>query len=149
MEIKKAGIEDIELLAENRLEFISLIRTVDDRDELYKQTMAYLQRHINDGTMLSYVAIDEGKIASSCILCLYEAMPTRSCLSGIYGLLLNVYTIKDYRNKGLSYNLLTRIIKDARQIGVGKIQLTYTDDGYPLYKKLGFEKNDREMSLKL
>ena len=76
-------------------------------------------------------------------------MPVPSCLNGKTGLLLNVYTLKAYRHKGLAYSLLTKLIEDAKRLGVGKIQLDYTDDGYPLYKKIGFKKLDREMGLKL
>lgn len=63
--------------------------------------------------------------------------------------MLNVYTLEAYRHQGLAYDLLTKLIEEAKRLGVGKIQLDYTDDGYPLYKKIGFVELDREMILKL
>jgi hypothetical protein len=34
-------------------------------------------------------------------------------------------------------------------MGIDKIMLDYTDDGYPLYCKLEFQKLDRQMALSL
>jgi GNAT superfamily N-acetyltransferase len=82
-------------------------------------------------------------------LCIYETLPTPSCLSGKSGLLINVHTEESYRRRGLSSTLLTMLIEEARRLGVGRIQLTYTDAGYPLYVKLGFEKAGRDMIMKL
>jgi len=49
----------------------------------------------------------------------------------------------------LAYQLLTKLFAEAKRLGVEKILLDFTDDGYPLYKKTGFEKLEREMVLKL
>lgn len=57
--------------------------------------------------------------------------------------------LKAYRKQGLACNLLTKLINEAKLAGVGKVKLSYTDDGYPLYKKIGFKNLDREMVLKL
>lgn len=149
MEIRKAKLSDIGILVDNRLEFVCSIRNIANTDEFRIHTREYFQKHLEDDTLIAYIAIDNEKIISSCILCIYETLPVPSCLNGKTGLLLNVYTLKDYRHQGLGYSLLTELIEEAKKLGVGKIQLDYTDDGYPLYKKLGFEKLDREMVLRL
>ena len=149
MQIRKATQDDMDSLADNRLEFVCLIGDIQDPAEFRSKTKEYLQKHMEDHSLLSFIAVDEGKIVSSGILCIYETLPIPSCLSGKCGLLLNVYTHKDYRRQGLAANVLTELIAEARQLGVGKIQLSYTDDGFPLYKKLGFETLDREMVLKI
>lgn len=149
MEIRKAKLNDIDMLVDNRLEFVCLIRNIANIDEFKIQTREYLKRHIEDGSIIAFIATDNKKIVSSSILCIYETLPTPSCLNGKASLLLNVYTLKEYRHQGLACNLLTKIIEEAKKLKVGKIQLDYTDDGYPLYKKMGFEKLDREMVLKL
>ncbi len=149
MDIRKAKLSDIDMLADNRLEFICSIRNIEDKEEFRARTKEYLRKHLEDNSVISYIALDNEKIVASCILCIYETLPIPSCLNGKTGLLLNVYTLKDYRRQGLAYSLLEKLIDEARQLGVGKIRLDYTDDGYPLYKKLGFEKLEREMALKL
>lgn len=149
MEIRKAILNDINMLAENRLEFICTIRDIENKEDFFISTQSYLQNHLADDSFISYIAVDDGKIVSSCILCIYDTLPIPSCLNGKAGLLLNVYTLKEYRHQGLAYTLLSKLINEAKQRGVGKIHLDYTDDGYPLYKKLGFKELDREMVLKL
>ena len=132
----------------NRLEFVYSFRKIDDKEEFKRLTREYFQKHLEDHTILSFIALDNGKIVSSCILCIFQTLPTPGCLSGKAGLLLNVYTLEEYRRKGLAYNLLSRLIEEAKGFGLGKIHLDYTDDGYHLYKKLGFEELHREMVLK-
>lgn len=149
MDIRKAKLSDIDMLVDNRLEFVCSIRTIANKEEFRIRTREYLQKHLEDDSLLSYIAVDDGKIIASCILCIYETLPIPSCLSGKTGLLLNVNTLKEYRRQGLAYCLLTKLIGEAKLLGVGKILLDYTDDGYPLYKKIGFEELDREMVLKL
>jgi GNAT superfamily N-acetyltransferase len=149
MELKKAGIEDFGLLLENRVMVANIMRPIENKDEFREHTRIYLQKHISDGTILPYIALDDGEIVSSCILCIYETLPTPSCPSGKFGLLINVHTEESYRRRGLSYTHLSMLIEEARSLGVGRIQLTYTDAGYPLYVKLGFEKAGRDMILKL
>lgn len=149
MEIIKVKLNNIDMLVDNRLEFVCSIRNIANRDDFRMHTREYFQKHLEDDSLIAFIAMDNGKIVASCILCIYETLPVPSCLNGKTGLLLNVYTLKAYRNKGLAYSLLTKLIEEAKRLGVGKIQLDYTDDGYPLYKKMGFEKLDREMGLKL
>lgn len=149
MVIKKAGKDEIDLLTENRMEFVSLIRDISNKDEFKENTRKYLKNYIEKDNLISYIAMEQEKIVSSCILCIYETLPTPSCINGKSGLLLNVYTLEGYRRKGLAIKLLEKLIQDAKALGVDKILLDYTDDGYGLYKKLGFEELDRQMRLKL
>jgi hypothetical protein len=99
MQIKRADRGDIGRLAENRLEFVRSIRKIADPRDFLDRTRTYLQKHMEDGSLISYLALDQERIVSSCILCLYETLPTASCLSGKSGLLLNVYTIPAIRGR--------------------------------------------------
>jgi len=149
MEIRRADLNDLDMLVDNRLEFVCFIRDIANEHEFRINTREYLKKHLEDGSLLAFIAVENGEVVSSCILCIYETLPVPSCLSGRAGLLLNVYTIKSYRKQGLAYNLLTKLINEAKLAGVGKIQLSYTEDGYPLYKKIGFKNLDSEMVLSL
>lgn len=149
MEIRKVKLDDIDMLVDNRVEFVCSIRNLLNVDEFRTNTKEYCQKHLEDDSLIAFISIDNGKIVASCILCIYETLPIPSCLNGKIGLLLNVYTLEAYRHKGLAYSLLTQLIEEAKRLEVGKIQLDYTEDGYHLYKKIGFEKLDREMVLKL
>jgi len=157
MEIRRATKADIDMMVENRMDFVQQIRTVKDVALLRGTIRAYLEsclhdedeNHHDDSRFMSYLALDQGKIVSSCMLSIYEILPTASCVNGKTGLLLNVYTVDGYRRQGLAHQLLTKLIQDAKAQGVSKILLDYTDDGHPLYQKLGFKELDRQMELKL
>lgn len=156
MEIRRATKADIDKMVENRMEFVQQIRTVKDATVLRGKIKEYLEanlgneeNHHDNSKFISYLALDQGKIVSSCMLSIYEILPTASCVNGKTGLLLNVYTVDGYRRQGLAHQLLTKLIQDAKAQGVSKILLDYTDDGHPLYQKLGFKELDRQMELKL
>jgi Acetyltransferases len=149
MEIRKAEISDIDILTNNRIEFVTSITSIQDINEFRAVTKKYLENHLNDGSLLCYIVVEEGRIIASCMLCIYTTIPIPSCLNGKSGILLNVYTAKAYRRQGLASMLITKLIDDAKALGVHKILLDYTDDGYPLYKSLEFKELDRQMELKL
>lgn len=149
IEIRKANIGDLEPLLENRIEFITSIREITNLKEFKEETRAYLKENLEKENLIAYIAIEARKIISSSILAIYNILPTPSSLKGKNGVLLNVYTLKEYRRQGLSQKLLEELIIEAKARGVSKIQLDYTEDGYELYKKLGFEVLEREMVLKL
>lgn len=149
MQIRQAGLADIEALVANRMEFLQSIGPVPDADSLSQAIRGYLRHHIEDGSVLFPICMEEGRIVSSCCLCISETLPTTSLPNGREGLLLNVYTIPEYRRRGLARSLILHVMEEARRLQVGKITLDYTDEGYPLYVSLGFQRNDRIMELKL
>ncbi|MDR3645602.1 MAG: GNAT family N-acetyltransferase [Clostridia bacterium] len=148
MEFRKAGMEDIDLLTENRMEFVTAVSHIQNPEEFRRATKEYLREHLEDD-LIYYICTDAGKIVSSCLLCIYRTLPLPSAINGKHGLLLNVYTLKEYRRQGLAKSLISNLICDAREMGVSRISLNYTDEGYPLYQELGFVKCDREMEMKL
>lgn len=149
MEMRKANMGDLDKLVKNRMEFILSICDIAHPEEFEQATREYLRRHLLDGSMLFYLCLDEGEIVSSCLLCLCDTVPTPDALNGKKGELLNVYTKAPYRRRGLAKTLITRLIDEARALGVTKIVLDYTDDGYPLYQALGFERCERDMVLRV
>ena len=51
---------------------------------------------------------------------------------------MNVYTLPGHRRRGYASALVERIIADARQMELSYLELKATEDGLPLYQKLGF-----------
>ena len=67
-------------------------------------------------------------------------MPANSILlNGLYGEVLSVYTEPDYRGKGICTKLMNNLVEYGRKIGLGRIDLSATDEGYPIYAKVGFK----------
>lgn len=149
MEIRRAQVGDINKLVDNRMDFEDKIKADVDKDSFREETRLFLKKHINDESVISYIAVENDEIIASSILCIYKTIPLPSCINGKIGLLLNVYTLEAYRRQGIAYKLLVKLFEEAKKIGVSKIELDYTDEGYPLYKKLGFKSCDRKMKLNI
>lgn len=66
-----------------------------------------------------------------------------------FGLLLSMFTDKDYRRQGIAKQLLSKVVNEARKYGCGTIQITASDMGMLLYKEFGFVKNKNFMEYKL
>lgn len=52
---------------------------------------------------------------------------------------MNVYTRPEYRKKGYAKKLMNMMLEDAKAENVSKIELKATEDGYSLYRSVGFE----------
>lgn len=149
MDYRMANRNDIELFVKNRVEFVTSIRDIEDVIDFENKTRQYLSEHLEKDDLIVYLAMEDGNIAASCMACLYETAPLPNCLSGKIAELLNVYTQTAYRRKGHAKTLLNMLIQEAKKRGVEMILLEYTDDGFPLYKMLGFTLLEHQMILKL
>ncbi|TGE39393.1 GNAT family N-acetyltransferase [Desulfosporosinus fructosivorans] len=73
-----------------------------------------------------------------------------SFITGKTGTLLNVFTYPKYRRMGSATKAICKIIDEAKRLGVSSIDLSATQDGKPLYEKLGFiEPKCTQMRLQL
>lgn len=108
----------------------------------------YYDRHLSDGTFVSWLAMDEGKIVGTSGMSFVEKPPYFGCPSGKIGLLSSMYTLKEYRRKGIAKELLSRVVKEAKNYGCGAVQITASDMGVLLYSDFGFVKNNNFMQYK-
>ena len=60
---------------------------------------------------------------------------------------MNMYTAPEYRRKGIAFQTLDLLVKEAKQQGIAAISLEATQMGRPLYEKYGFVKMNDEMEL--
>ncbi|MBR5798867.1 MAG: GNAT family N-acetyltransferase [Lachnospiraceae bacterium] len=108
----------------------------------------YYDRHLSDGTFVSWLAMDEGKIVGTSGMSFVEKPPYFGCPSGKIGLLSSMYTLKEYRRKGIAKELLSRVVKEAKDYGCGAVQITASDMGVLLYSDFDFVKNNNFMQYK-
>lgn len=109
----------------------------------------YYGRHMADGTFVSWLAVDGEKIIGTSGMSFVEKPPYFGCPSGKIGLLSSMYTDPDYRRKGIAKELLSRVVKEAKDYGCGTVQITASDMGVKLYTDFGFEHNGNFMHYKL
>ena len=117
--------------------------------DLKPALMDYYNRHLSDGTFVSYLAVDGDKIVGTSGMSFVEKPPYFGCPSGKLGLLSSMYTDKDYRRQGIAKKLLSLVVEEARAYGCGTVQITASDMGVLLYTDFGFVKNENFMQYKL
>ena len=109
----------------------------------------YYNRHMSEGTFVSWLAMDGDRIVGTSGMSFVEKPPYFGCPSGKMGLLSSMFTDPEYRRKGIAKELLSRVVEEARAHGCGTVQITASDMGVLLYTDFGFVKNGNFMQLKL
>ena len=117
--------------------------------DLKPALMDYYNRHMADGTVVSWLAVDGDKIVGTSGMSFVEKPPYFSCPTGKIGLLSSMFTSKDYRRRGIAKELLSRVVNEAKEYGCGSVQITASDMGVLLYPDFGFVKNGNFMQYQL
>ena len=149
IEIRTAKYEDIEKIVEYRMDFLYEISGNKMTDEYRESIVKYFTNNINSDSMLCYLAVEDGKIISTVVTCIYYVIPKMDNSTGKIGYVFNVYTLKEYRGRGISEQLMRKMIEHAKIIGIKELGLNSEIEAISLYKRLGFNCVDREMVLML
>lgn len=137
---EKATIKDIPVLTDLRIVYLREDLGAIMEDDLQKLQTAlpgYYEKHLNKD-LIVYVAREEDTIVSCAFLLIVEKPMSPSFITGRTGTVLNVYTKPEHRRKGYAKKLMTMMLEDAGAQNVSVIELKATEDGYPLYKSIGF-----------
>lgn len=140
MILNKADLNDIPELVRLRLEYLAEDHggLSDKETELISASLPdYFLRRLNK-ELFVYTARNEERIVSCCFLLVTEKPANPDFINGLTGTVLNVYTEKPFRRQGIAGKLINNMLKDAKDMGLDFVELKATEDGYPLYKKLGF-----------
>ena len=140
MEIRKAGVEDIEAVVSMRLEFFDEIKPMAPgvREELAQSLRAFMKRHFAAGDMVALLGKQQGQLVATGLLNVTECPPKPYNISGRTGYICSIYTPPAHRHKGYARQIVGRLVQEARQMGLTRLDLTATDAGRPLYIELGF-----------
>ena len=145
---RKLTENDLETFINMRINQLREEGATDEMD-LSPALMDYYQRHLANGTFVSWLAMDGDKIIGTSGMSFVEKPPYFGCPTGRIGLLSSMYTNPDYRRQGIARELLRRVVEEARAYGCGTVQITASDMGVLLYSDFGFVKNKNFMQYKL
>ena len=146
------------LATKNDINSLSLIRVYEqkedwneefeDKFDLVNTTKLYLEKHLNNDFFAFVEEIDDN-IVATCCLQIIDYLPQCND-NGKQGFVCNVYTNKEYRNKGIQTALLKEVIKFAVDNNLCELNLsTSSDVAISLYKKCGFKFDDWAMKKEL
>lgn len=111
-------------------------------------TRTYLETALADGSFRSWLACDghQPVAGGAVIVSPWPAHPYD--LECRRATILNVYTNREYRRRGIARRLMQTMIGWCKQQGLARVTLHASDDGRHLYESLGFEASN-EMKLVL
>ena len=132
IEYRKLSEKELDVFIEMRINQLREEGAKEDID-LKPALMDYYMRHMKDGTFVSWIAVDDGRIIGTSGMSFVEKPPYFGCPSGKMGLLSSMFTNLDYRRMGIAKELLHRVVEEARDYGCGTIQITASDMGVKLY----------------
>ena len=140
--------KDLDTFIEMRINQLREEGAKEDMD-LKPALQDYYNRHMADGTFVSWLAVDGEKIVGTSGMSFVEKPPYFGCPSGKMGLLSSMFTSKEYRRQGIAKELLSRVVNEAKEYGCGTVQITASDMGVLLYRDFGFVENGNFMQYKL
>ena len=151
---KKLTTSELDVFIDMRItqlteEYVSSGRTVPTDVDLQVALKDYYNRHLADGTFVSWLAMDGNVIIGTSGMSFVEKPPYFGCPTGRLGLLSSMYTNPNYRRMGIANELLNRVIEEARAYGCGAVHITASDMGVKLYTAYGFKHNGNFMQYTL
>lgn len=148
IEYRRLTENEVDIFIEMRISQLREEGANEDID-LHSALKDYYLRHLADGTFVSWLAFDGEKIVGTSGMSFVEKPPYFACPSGRIGLLSSMFTNPAYRRKGIAKELLSRVVKEAKDYGCGTVQITASDMGVKLYTDFGFVHNQNFMQYKL
>ena len=136
-----ANVNDIEELVRLRIAYmIDDFGSITDYEKecMEKQLPDYFKRRLGK-ELIAFVARAEVRLVAAAYLLIIEKPANPFLPNGLDSEVLSVYTEPEYRGKGICSTLMTNMIEYSKEHGLSRIDLVATSEGYPIYKKLGFE----------
>jgi GNAT superfamily N-acetyltransferase len=136
--VRRATEHDIEILTDLRVAFLSQIYEVQNPQALWKNTYQYMCEKVPSGGFVSWIAEVNGTVVGTSGLVFFDPPPSARLGTGREAYILNMYTLPEWRGRGIASRLLSALIQFARESGAWRIWLSATDEGKPVYEKHGF-----------
>ncbi|MFC8716561.1 GNAT family N-acetyltransferase [Kitasatospora sp. NPDC057198] len=103
----------------------------------------------SDPHLLAYVADDgDGALAACAIGVVYRGYDGPAYPGGLWGRVHTVVTDPRHRRRGLGEAVTRALVVALQDRGCSSVELIATDEGLPLYRKLGFDPATHYLTLR-
>ena len=140
MIVENAQIADIALLTELRIAYLKEDYgklSEDDINRIKRDLPDYFKKNLNQN-IFCYLIRDKEKVAACAFLLIVEKPMSPAFITGRTGTVLNVYTNPAYRHRGYANKIMNKLLTDAIEKNLSVVELKSTEEGYHLYKSVGF-----------
>jgi GNAT superfamily N-acetyltransferase len=148
--IREATPADIpEILRQRRAMYEDMdYHDADALSAIVSVSAAYLAKAIPDGSFRGWLASVDSRVVAGAAIIISPWPAHPYDLECRRATILNVYTDRDYRRRGIARQLMQTMIAWCKREGFARVDLHASKDGRHLYESLGFEPSN-EMRLKL
>jgi GNAT superfamily N-acetyltransferase len=141
---RKATADDLEALARLRwaMQFERQEEHPSDPETWATYLAAYrdaFAEQIAQGGFDAWLAEDGGQAVSCVVLLWWRTPPIFDQLVRRRGMVSSVYTLPEYRRKGIARELMRMLIAQAKEMEIRRLVLWASEMGRPMYEGLGFE----------
>lgn len=112
-----------------------------DFNLLFKNNILYLKEHLNRDCFISVIK-ENSTVVSSAYINIYSRAPNLGRPNGLYGEIYGVYTLPEYRKQGFGTKNVSNLINKSRELNLSQIFLSASENGFNVYKNLGFKIDD-------
>lgn len=138
--IRRATVDDIPSIVELRLAFRRHFGPVGDEDALRRDVADYLRRAMPSEACVVWVSECDGAIVGSGVMTVYERMMHNGVGRERY--VLSMFTAPEHRGRGIASDMIGQIVDYAKAHDLS-LWLMATDEGRPIYERVGFRPDDR------
>ena len=123
---------------------------VRDPDALAERTRAAYLRGVGARTLLVWMArSNAGEALGSLAMHLFPRLPSPASPTGEEGYVVNVYTLPDWRRRGVGSALMEALLEESRRLHLCRLRLHATWEGRKLYERFGFRDHADNMQMVL
>ena len=147
IDIRIASKDDIENLMSIRLEMLKVVNNLPEDYEYSEEMIRESRDYFLNGNHITVLALAGDKVIGCSSMCFIRIMPTFDHPSGRRAHLMNVYTKREYRRRGIARKMLELLIGETWKSGATEISLDTTASGRLLYESMGFTESSECMVL--
>ncbi len=156
MEYRLAGSQDTNRLAEMRWAHKNEDEPLDEgtpfdaagREEYIRVCSNFLKQALQE-EFSCWVAEQNKVIVSHIYVVKVRKIPKPGKLDGIWGYVTAVYTVPEYRNKGIGSTLMDKVKAWSREKGLEHLIVWPSEPSVPFYKRAGFSSETDMLELPL
>ena len=117
-------------------------------ESIERANRLFFEEHLDSSLARTWVAEIDRKIVAAGTLAFYVRPPHPGNLAGKEAYLLNMYTLPEYRRRGLASGILTAATSYAQSQQIKRVWLHASEAGRPIYEAAGFQPSTDYMELK-